>query len=226
MRQIAQREDIRDLILDGVDALLARYGFKKMTMEELAQAVGIGKGTIYLHFPSKDEVTLAHIDRIVDRVLAKMDELASSDAPFEERLAEMLIARVLIRFEAVRSYSQSLDDLPASLRKQLLARREIYFEKEARALARVVEAGRASGVFHVPDALAASRVLVWSTNAMLPYSLTPEELGRPKEIEERVAAIAALLIAGLARPPRERPEPQQRKKKNRKSIVSVRGTDR
>ena len=29
MRQIARREDIRDLILDAVDVLLARYGYKK-----------------------------------------------------------------------------------------------------------------------------------------------------------------------------------------------------
>jgi AcrR family transcriptional regulator len=40
MRQIAQRQDIRDLILDGVDILLARYGYRKMTMEDLAREVG------------------------------------------------------------------------------------------------------------------------------------------------------------------------------------------
>jgi Bacterial regulatory proteins, tetR family len=66
MRQIAQRSDIQDLILDGVDVLLSRYGYRKMTMDHLARQVGIGKGTIYLHFPSKEEVTLSHINRIVE----------------------------------------------------------------------------------------------------------------------------------------------------------------
>src|SRR5262245_34314475 len=120
MRQIAQREDIRDLILDGVDALLARYGYKKMTMEDLAQAVGIGKGTIYLHFSSKEELALAHIDRIVDKVLAEMGEVAGSRAPVEARLRAMLAARVLVRFDSVYSYSQNINDVAASLRKQLL----------------------------------------------------------------------------------------------------------
>jgi len=54
MKAIAVREDISDLILDAADRLLARYGYKKMTMDDLAQEVGIGKGTIYLHFSTKE----------------------------------------------------------------------------------------------------------------------------------------------------------------------------
>ena len=50
MRAIAVQKNIREIILDAADRLLARYGYK--TMEDLAQEVGIGKGTIYLHFRS------------------------------------------------------------------------------------------------------------------------------------------------------------------------------
>ena len=66
MGKIAKREDIRDLILDAVGGLLAAYGYGKMTMQDVARQVGIGKGTIYLHFPSKEELVLAHIDRIAE----------------------------------------------------------------------------------------------------------------------------------------------------------------
>jgi AcrR family transcriptional regulator len=197
MRAIAQREDIRDLILDGVDVLLARFGYKKMTMEDIAQTVGIGKGTIYLHFRSKEEVTLAHIDRIVDRALEEMNRIARSQFSAEQKIKKMLLARVLVRFDSVRSYSQSLNDLLASLRKPLLARRELHFEKEAHAFAAVLEEGKKLGVFHVRDVKNASEVLIMSTNALLPYSLTMEELGRRDQVEARIASIADLLIAGL-----------------------------
>ena len=53
MRRIAKRDDIHYLILDAVDVLLARYGYRKMTMDDVARQVGIGKGTIYLHFLGK-----------------------------------------------------------------------------------------------------------------------------------------------------------------------------
>ena len=59
MRAIAVREDISDLILDAADRLLARYGYRKMTIDDVAKEVGIGKGTIYLHFKSKEEIALA-----------------------------------------------------------------------------------------------------------------------------------------------------------------------
>jgi AcrR family transcriptional regulator len=56
MRNNIQRESIRDEILDATDRLLARFGYKKMTIDDLAQEVGIGKGTVYLHFSSKEEI--------------------------------------------------------------------------------------------------------------------------------------------------------------------------
>lgn len=57
------RTDIREAILDAVDRRLARFGYKKMTVEGLAEEAGIGKGTVYLHFPSKEEAVLSHVDR-------------------------------------------------------------------------------------------------------------------------------------------------------------------
>ena len=51
--------ELRDVILDAMERLLARYGYKKTTMDDLAREAGIGKGTTYLHFPSKEEVALA-----------------------------------------------------------------------------------------------------------------------------------------------------------------------
>jgi len=38
-----------------------------------------------------------------------------------------------------------------------------------------------------------SRVLVGSTNSLLPFSLTARELGKREELEERVSRIADLL---------------------------------
>lgn len=204
MRQIAQRDDIRDLILDAVDILLARYGYRKMTMEDVARQVGIGKGTIYLHFPAKEELVLAHIDRIAGRVLDGLREAARSTAPAAERLRRMLVLRVLVRFDSVLHYSQNLGDLLSSVRPALLARRERHFTEEAKAFADVLREGAASGELEVPDAVAASKVLVLATNALLPFNLSARELGRRDELENEVGGIADLLIKGF-RPAGARP---------------------
>lgn len=197
MRQIARREDIRELILDAVDVLLAKFGYKKMTMEDVARQVGIGKGTIYLHFPGKEELILSHIDRISDRIVAKLREIAgSSDSP-DRRIGKMLVHRVLFRFDSVAHYSQNLSDLLSSVRMALLTRREAHFEKEAAVIEDVLREGARLGSLECPDPRTTSFVLIQSTNSLLPFSLSARELGRREEVEDQVTRIADLLIKGL-----------------------------
>jgi AcrR family transcriptional regulator len=197
MRHIAKRSDIRDLILDAVDALLARFGYGKMTMEDVARQVGIGKGTIYLHFPSKEELVLSHIDRIAETVVRKLREQAASADPIDRRLRRMLVQRVLIRFDSVSHYTQNLGDLLSSVRSPLLVRRQAYFEKEAAVFEDVLREGARAGLLECPDPRSAALVLVQGTNSLLPFNLTPRELGRREEVEDQVGRIADLLVKGL-----------------------------
>lgn len=189
----------RDAILDATDRLLARSGYKKMTIDELAHEVGIGKGSIYLHFASKEEIALSHIDRIVDRLKARLRHIADDQAPAAERLHKMLLERVLFRFDSVQHYTQSLDELLSRLRVQLLARRKRYFSEESRIFAEVIANGVESGELAPTDPLAAATVLLEATNSLLPYSLSSAELGSRSEISSRVDGIAAVLIKGLMR---------------------------
>jgi len=199
MRNNIQRESIRDEILDATDRLLARFGYKKMTIDDLAREVGIGKGTVYLHFSSKEEIALSHIDRIIERMKVRLKEISSADVSPDERLREMLLTRVLFRFDSVQHYTQSLNDLLADLRPRLLARRRRYFKDEAQIFAEVLQEGDKIKIFSVPDALKAAETLLLATNSLLPYSLNTKELGERSEIEERVRRLADLLLTGLLR---------------------------
>ena len=50
-------------ILDAAADLIIRYGYDKTTMGDIADAAGIGRGVLYLHFRGKDEVLDALIAR-------------------------------------------------------------------------------------------------------------------------------------------------------------------
>jgi AcrR family transcriptional regulator len=191
------REETRDAILDATERLLARYGYKKMTVEDIAREVGIGKGSIYLHFSSKEEIVLTHVDRIVERLKARLLELARLDSSASERLQEMLLTRVLFRFDSIQNYTQSLNDLLAALRPGLLFRRARYFEEEARIFAEVLREGHESAEFDVQEPISTAHVLLDATNALLPYSLSTTELGEREEVKEKTARIARMLLKGL-----------------------------
>jgi AcrR family transcriptional regulator len=197
MAAIAPKEAVKDAILDATDRLLARFGYRKMTVEDLAAEAGIGKGTIYLHFSSKEEVVLSHIDRIVDRLKDRLKEIARSNASAAERLRLMLLTRVLFRFDSIQHYTQSLNDLLAALRPGLLARRAQYFEAEAQIFAEVLTASLESGEFSFDDEHATAHALLQATNGLLPYSLSTTELGEREEVEQRAADVANLMLRGL-----------------------------
>ena len=200
MPALASNTDVRQRLLDATDRLLARYGYRKMTIEDLAREVGIGKGSVYLHFPSKEALVLAHIDRIVERVLDELKRIAARVADAGEKMREMLLARVLIRFDAVQHYTESLDELLGSLRSKVIERRKQYFKDEAQVLAAVIRDGQTSGVFRAGKSQEIAAAFITATNALLPASLSTQELGERAQVRRRVLAVAELMLGGLYQP--------------------------
>jgi AcrR family transcriptional regulator len=188
---------VRTRILDAADRLLIRHGFRRMTVDGIAAEAGIGKGSVYLHFDSKEDVALSCIDRMAGGVLARLEAIAGTPGPAARRLRAMLRTRVLARFDYARRHAPSIDEKLAVMRQAMLARRAAHFDEEAAVLARVVEEGRRSGEL-ASTGPRAGRALVTATNALLPYSLSVRELGRRAGLARRTGEVVDLLLAGLA----------------------------
>lgn len=189
--------DLEDQILDAVDRLLARLGYRDMTMEDLASEVGIEKSPIYLSFRTKDDLLLSHIDRIVRQVVEAMDEIAARAETPEKKLQEMLVARVMLRFDSVQHYPDSLGDIVRDLRFPLLERRAQYFQSEARPLTKVIKEGQRLNHFRASEPLLTVAALLEATNSLLPFNLTARELGMRLEVRQRALDVADLLIHGV-----------------------------
>jgi AcrR family transcriptional regulator len=66
-------------ILAAARSLLERRGPEAMTMEEIAAAAGVAKGTVYLYFQSKDHLIQALIARVGENLIQDVE--ASLEAP-------------------------------------------------------------------------------------------------------------------------------------------------
>ena len=55
-RSGVDRRERADRILDTARELLLSWGYRRVTIDELARRAGVGKGTIYLHWRSREEV--------------------------------------------------------------------------------------------------------------------------------------------------------------------------
>jgi TetR/AcrR family fatty acid metabolism transcriptional regulator len=191
------RDQVREALLDAMDRLLVRFGYQKTTVDDLAAEAGIGKGTVYLYFNSKEQVALSCIDRLHERLLTKIACIAQGNWPAQEKISKILLERVMSRFEYCRN-ATCLDEMLAALQKELLARKEIYHAKEASLLEQLLLEAAAAGELPRCDARAAAEAMILATNALLPYSLKTTQLGSSDAVEEKVRRVASLLVLGLS----------------------------
>jgi len=68
-----QFEAREEAILDAVNQLLSEKGFDLMTMDDVADAVGVAKGSLYKHFSSKEKLAAAAMSRLLTQTLEVLD---------------------------------------------------------------------------------------------------------------------------------------------------------
>lgn len=106
-----------DAILQSTCRLLGEKSFDAMTMDDVANAVGIAKASLYKHFASKEDLCCAAMIQILGRVRAYLDTLPT-DMPPQDKL------RDLVRWSLERLITNEMPLLPSrnsSLRAVLMA---------------------------------------------------------------------------------------------------------
>lgn len=182
-------------ILDAAERLFVRYGFKKTTMDEIAAEAGVGKGTIYSYFRSKEELLLAYSDRAATEILAAARKAVSAPGHFCDRLARMMKAILLGCWDRIRRgpHAEEIfhDHWPEILERHL----QVTCCEQEMIRELLVEAN-AAGSVRVEDP-AAVAPLIWRAFASWgpPYSAKTGSCR--EEIEAGIEAMAELLHHGL-----------------------------
>ena len=91
----AHRAAARDAVLDTAAALAAERGPASVTMTEVAEKAGIGRATLYKHFPDVQAILTAWHQRIISRHLAQLTEAAARPGTPRQRLQAVLEAFAL-----------------------------------------------------------------------------------------------------------------------------------
>src|SRR5690242_19973668 len=73
-----QRQEREDLILQVAEEVINEKGYHDTSMDEIALRVGISKGTLYLHFASKEDLLLTLIERFTRGLVRELGEVFAS----------------------------------------------------------------------------------------------------------------------------------------------------
>lgn len=60
--------DTRTNILDVAQDLVQRQSISGVSFQELAKRIGIKKGSMYYHFETKDDLSVAMLDRVTEQL--------------------------------------------------------------------------------------------------------------------------------------------------------------
>ncbi|MFZ6711308.1 TetR/AcrR family transcriptional regulator [Undibacterium sp. TC9W] len=94
-----QQFDAREeAIIDAVNRLLSEKGYDLMTMDDVADAVGIAKGSLYKHFSSKEKLAGAAMTRLLKATQAELDTLAA-DMPAIDKIRHILAWSLRLRLQ-------------------------------------------------------------------------------------------------------------------------------
>lgn len=79
MPKIVDKSEMQDAIIDAALRVFADKGFHAATISNVAEAAGLGKGTIYIYFESKNTLATA----IVDRYFLNISQQIMSKEPWD-----------------------------------------------------------------------------------------------------------------------------------------------
>ena len=146
-----RRDEKKGQLLNAARAVVARFGYRKSTLEDIAAEAGVSRATLYYYFPNKEEVFRALIVHEIERFQSVLLEAVDPDAPADERLMSFVRARFRHLRELKSLYSVTehfaRDFLP-------MASEELagFQEAEKAFLSSLIQQGMESGRFRPVDA--------------------------------------------------------------------------
>ena len=100
--------ETREKILSVADRLFGRFGFQKTSMDEIAKIARKAKGSLYYHFPSKEDLFREVVQNEMVEIKSKLSAVVSnSELSAEGRLKKYMLTRLEV-MQYVTNYHETI----------------------------------------------------------------------------------------------------------------------
>ena len=80
----------RQRLIEAAEQQFRRFGYRRATVEDVTRVAATGKGSFYLHFPSKEDAYVAVVEASLDRFLVKAETALHQPLPVPQRLRSLV----------------------------------------------------------------------------------------------------------------------------------------
>ena len=186
----------RQILIDVARQLFAKNGVERTTMNDIAQASGKGRRTLYTYFSRKEDIYAAVIESELERLSDRLDEVASMKMRPQEKIIELIFTHLSqIRETVVRN-----GNLRAEFFRNIWTVEKVrkQFDADERALFRkVYTEGKSEGEFDIENIELVADITYYCIKGLeVPYIYG--RLGRGMT-EDKTRPLVAKVVYGALR---------------------------
>ncbi len=156
----------RHEIFHQVVKVFVKKGFHETSMQEIAQAAGLGKSTLYDYFKTKDEILIYFFEDQLNNMTEEAQKIALQNLSADKRLRQIMekyLESLLANKNLFLKLMQESQRLKLESQKQVQEKRYAY-QDLVRAL---IDEGIREGVFRSVNSLLAARLLISGISSVI-----------------------------------------------------------
>ncbi|HTX89651.1 MAG TPA: TetR/AcrR family transcriptional regulator [Anaerolineales bacterium] len=168
----------RHEIFQSAVTLILEQGFTDTSMQEIADAAGVGKSTLYDYFPTKDHVLLFVLEEELELLREQAEDIAAQEIPVQEKLTKILETQLDFLLKNKNFFieiSMQAAQLGQTGQQSVMQKRYAYQDL----LRGILEQGIREGIFRPVNTRLAARVMI-EIMEVLVYTTRPT--GTPREM--------------------------------------------
>jgi AcrR family transcriptional regulator len=172
----------REEVIKAAARLFQEKGYHATSMQDIANEVGLRKGSLYYHVASKQDLLFQIMNLGIMGALKELEGICATDSSPTEKLrlaVQSLVSALAEQRERVVVFLQELRSLQPDQLKEIATKRKRY---EA-LFQQILEEGTKEGVFRLPDTKIAAYGLLGMCNWIHQWykaggRLSPGEIGQ------------------------------------------------
>jgi TetR/AcrR family transcriptional regulator, fatty acid metabolism regulator protein len=165
-----QRAQTRERILEAAETVFADNGYHDALVDEIGKRTSMSKGGLYFHFPSKEDLFFAVMDRLANKLVNRAEKAAAkADSPIEA--AEAALDAVLAALSVQKRLARLLITQGYSMGNAFESKRAEMFDRFAGVIATQLYEAKSVGQIGDLNTGLASRVWLGAVNEVVVYWL-------------------------------------------------------
>lgn len=185
-------------ILRAARERLARYGFSKVTMDEIARDVGMVKGAVYYYFPTKEKIFEAVIHEEQLSFLGRIEKVLEESVPARDKLGRYVRERHLY-IQHLLGLGQLDYDAWRKLKPHFQDMFQQFDRKECQLVRRILDEGVRSSEFALDEAGALARLFIRTIKGLtLLNGLYGNSEGRAaSDLDQEIRLFTSIFLSGI-----------------------------